>query len=63
MGKLISKRLLIVILTGICDMLIATGAIDENLKALILELLTGLSGVYVVSQSIIEGIKAKKENV
>lgn len=62
MGTFLSKKLFVVILTGILDVLVASGQIDQATKELLLQLITSLGGAYVLVQGIIDSIKAKKND-
>ena len=60
-SKFISRKLLVVLLTGILDMGIANGFLPAEVKPLLLQLITGLGGCYVLVQGIIDAIKQAKD--
>jgi len=46
--KFLSRKFLIIIITGITDVLIAMGAIPTEVKTLLLQLVTAVGSLYVV---------------
>lgn len=51
--KFLSRKLLIIIITGIADILIVGGTIPAEVKDLLLKLITAIGSLYVV----VEGIR------
>lgn len=51
--KFLSRKLLVIIATGIADFLIITGQVDPVFKTMLLKLITGLGALYVS----VEGIR------
>jgi len=58
--KFLSRKFLIVIVTGICDILVASGQMTPELKTLILSLLTAIGSVYIIVEGIKDCISANK---
>lgn len=58
--KFLSRKLLVLILTGILNMLVLTGTIHTAGNDLILQLFDGLAAVYVIIQGIIDAIHGKQ---
>ena len=57
--KWLSRKLLVVVLTGIINLLLATGYLHTDITALVLALIDGLAGLYVIVQGIIDALKTK----
>jgi len=57
MAKFISKKLLVVILTGIINILVLTGILKSDITPLVIALIDGLTGLYITIQGIIDAIK------
>lgn len=61
--KWTSRKVLIVVLTAILDVLIAVGTITPDIKVLLLQLVTLLGSGYVVIEGIADIISRLKSNV
>lgn len=58
--KFLSRKLFVVIATGIVDALIMTGGLDPEVKSLLAKLISGGSAVYVGIQGLIDLVEKLK---
>lgn len=52
-AKFISRKLIVALLTGIVDYLVATGQLSPELKELLITVITAIGGGYIT----VEGVK------
>lgn len=61
--KFLSRKFIIIIITGITDVLIATGAIVPEVKNLLLQLITAVGSLYVIVEGIADIISRIKNKL
>jgi len=58
--KFLSRKLIVVVVTGLLNVLVMTGTINSQAAENILKLIDMLAGCYVLVQGIIDGITVSK---
>jgi len=62
-AKFFSRKLIVALLTGLVDYLVATGQMDPAMKAAAMNVITGIGGGYVALQAIIDMILAMRKQL